>query len=94
MTHTITAIRARQNLGEVLNRVSLKGDEFIIKRGKRPMAAVIPIEKLEQLQNAARLFLAQALSKNRAAGRGSSAADEALANEAKHRSRKRNRPVP
>lgn len=91
MINTIAAIKARQNLGDLLNRVSLKHDEFIIERGGRPMAAIIPIEKFEQLQEAARSFLSYALNKSRAAGRGASTpeADEALLNEAKHRSRGR-----
>lgn len=91
MTHTIAAIKARQNLGDLLNRVSLKHDEFIIERGGRPMAAIIPIEKFRQLQDAARSFLSYALEKNRSASRAaaSTGADEALADEAKHLSRKR-----
>ncbi len=92
MTNTITAIKARQNLGELLNRVFLKGDEFIIERGGRPMAAVIPIERLEQLREAAKMFLSHSLAKNRAANKGG-ATDEALADEAKHASRKHKRPT-
>ncbi len=90
MTHTIAAIKARQNLGDLLNRVSLKHDEFIIERGGRPMAAVIPIETFERLRATARSFLSYALAKNRAANlsAGSISADEALLDEAKHRSRK------
>jgi prevent-host-death family protein len=91
MTHTIAAIKARQNLGDLLNRVSLKHDEFIIERGGRPMAAIIPIGKFEQLQDAARSFLSYALHKNQTSNRGTASAafDEALLNEAKHQSRKR-----
>lgn len=63
MTHTITAMKARQNLGEVLNRVALRHDEYIIERGGRPMAAVIPIEKFQQLREAARRHLGQLLDK-------------------------------
>ena len=88
MTHTVAAIKARQNLGDLLNRVSLKHDEFIIERGGRPMAAIIPIEKFEQLKEAARSFLTFALRKNQAANRGSTGDDAALLDEAKHRSRK------
>lgn len=89
MTHRVTALKARQNLGDLLNRVSLKHDQFIIERGGRPMAAVIPIETFDRIQGAARSFLTQALAKARAANRGVSAAeDEALINEAKHASRK------
>lgn len=91
MTHTIAAIQARQHLGDLLNRVSLKHDEFIIERGGKPMAAIIPVEKFEQFQEAARSFLSYALLKNQAANRGAASvsSDEALLNEAKHRTRKR-----
>ena len=92
MTHTITAIKARQNMGEMLNRVLFKHDEFIIERGGKPMAAVIPVAKLEQLREAARRHLAQLLEKNRAGStRLTAARAAALADEAKHRSRKRPR---
>lgn len=89
MTHTIAAIKARQNLGDLLNRVSLKHDEFIIERGGRPMAVMIPIKKFEQLQEVARSFLSYALHKSRVANRNvaSADADEELLNEAKHQSR-------
>lgn len=89
MTHTVSALKARQNLGDLLNRVSLKHDQFIIERGGRPMAAVIPIEKFERMQEDARSFLSQAFRKNRAANPGASlAADAVLLDEAKHGSRK------
>jgi prevent-host-death family protein len=92
MTHTITAIKARQNLGELLSRVSIKHDEFIIERGGKPMAAVISVEKLEQLREAARRHLGQLLEKNWATSKGFSVTEaDALADEAKHRARKKRR---
>ena len=93
MTHTITAIKARQNLGELLNRVSLRHDEFIIERGGKPMAAVIPVEKLNQLRAASRRHLGQLLEKTWAASKDelSEAAAGALADEAKHAVRKKRR---
>lgn len=92
MTLTITAMKARQNLGEVLNRVSLKGDEFIIARGGKPVAAVIPVKKLEYLRQAARRHLSHLVAKNRAASKGLTAAQaQTLADEAKHGARRRRR---
>ena len=35
MIKTLTAVEARQNLGEVLEEVYCNGDQFIIERGKR-----------------------------------------------------------
>lgn len=48
MEKTINALKARQNLGTLLNEVSLKNDQFIIERNGKPQAAVIPIWQFEQ----------------------------------------------
>jgi prevent-host-death family protein len=45
MLKTISAIKARQNLGQVMNEVSLKDDEYIVERAGKPLVAIIPIEK-------------------------------------------------
>ena len=90
MKHKIAAIKARQNLGELLNRVALRRDEFIIERGGRPLAAMIPIEKFEQIKDAAHAVLSFSLRKSRRSVRRLSIrAKDALLDEAKHRSRPR-----
>lgn len=92
MTHTITAIKARQNMGEMLNRVLLKHDEFIIERGGKPMAAVIPVETLNQLRESARRHVGQLLMKTWTASKELPIAEAAaLADEAKHGTRKKGR---
>jgi prevent-host-death family protein len=48
MEKIINAIKARQNLGTLLNEVSLKNDQFIIERNGKPQAAVIPIWQFKQ----------------------------------------------
>ncbi len=45
MLKTVSAIKARQNLGQVMNEVSLKDDEYIVERAGKPLVAIIPIEK-------------------------------------------------
>ena len=50
MYKTISALRARQTLGQVMNEVALKGDDYIIERAGKPLVAVIPIEKYQSLQ--------------------------------------------
>ena len=50
MLKTITALKARQNLGQVMNEVVIKGDEYIIERAGKPLVAVIPIEKYHRLE--------------------------------------------
>jgi prevent-host-death family protein len=47
---TINAGKARVNFGQMLNEVYYKGDQFIIERDGRPMAAVIPLAQLEALR--------------------------------------------
>ena len=46
----INAMKARQNFGTMLEEVYYKGEQFIIERAGRPMAAVIPLSQLEALQ--------------------------------------------
>lgn len=45
MLKTVSAIKARQNLGQVMNEVFLKDDEYIVERAGKPLVAIIPIEK-------------------------------------------------
>jgi len=45
----ISAIKARQNLGELLEEVYYKSDHFMITRRDKAMAVVIPIEEYERL---------------------------------------------
>jgi len=45
MLKTVSAIKARQNLGQVMNEVFLKDDEYIVERSGKPLVAIIPIEK-------------------------------------------------
>lgn len=45
MLKKVSAIKVRQNLGEVMNEVALKSDEYIVERAGKPLVAIIPIEK-------------------------------------------------
>jgi len=47
---TINALKARQNLGQLLEEVFYQDAQFIIERAGRPMAAVVPVWKLEEWQ--------------------------------------------
>ena len=44
MTQTISAVEARQKLGEILNRVALRREEIIIERAGRKIARLSPVE--------------------------------------------------
>lgn len=89
MTEKISTLEIRQRLGDILNRVALRKDQFIIERKGKPMAAVVPVERLEQMERAARLQLLQVLE--RQPGALSQAEADRIATEAKHRTRKRRR---
>jgi prevent-host-death family protein len=47
---TINALKARQNLGTLLEEVYYRDDQFIIERAGKPMAAVVPVWQLEEWQ--------------------------------------------
>ena len=44
----------RQRIGDMLNRIALRNDEFIIQRKGRPLAALVPVGRLEQMRRFAR----------------------------------------
>ena len=44
MSQTISAVEARQKLGEILNRVALRREEIIIERAGRKIARLSPVE--------------------------------------------------
>ncbi len=45
MLKRISAQKARQRFGEMMDEVRLRGDRYIIERGNRPMVAVMPVEE-------------------------------------------------
>lgn len=89
MRRTLSAMELRQSLGEVLDRVALLRDEYVIERKGRPMAALVPVELLDQIRRAARLNLLETLE--RRPSRISQKAADVLADEAKHATRPRAR---
>ena len=50
MTKTVDVLKARKNLGQLLEEVYYKGDQYVIERAGRPMAAVVPVWQLEEWQ--------------------------------------------
>ncbi len=86
MIETVSTLEIRQRLGDLLNRVALRHDQFVIERKGKPLAAMVPVERLEQMQQAARLHLMSILDQ-RAEEVSQREADQ-LANEAKHRTRR------
>jgi prevent-host-death family protein len=44
----------RMRIGEMLDRVALRHDEYVIERKGRPMAVLVPVEKLAAMRDVAR----------------------------------------
>jgi prevent-host-death family protein len=44
MSESISAVEARQKLGELLNRVALRKEEIIIERAGKKIARLLPID--------------------------------------------------
>jgi prevent-host-death family protein len=86
MRTTLSTLDLRQQLGDILDRVALRHDQFIVERKGKPLAAVVPIAKLEQMERFAReqaLATLQRLPKATL----SATATMSLADEAKHATR-------
>jgi prevent-host-death family protein len=49
MQKTISAMKARQNLGQIMNEVSLRGDDFVIERAGKPVAVLVSMDKYKIL---------------------------------------------
>lgn len=68
MAEKVSTIEVRQRIGDMLNRVALRHDEFVIERKGKALAALVPVERLEQMRRFARaqalLFLEQQKGSN------------------------------
>jgi PHD/YefM family antitoxin component YafN of YafNO toxin-antitoxin module len=90
MSERISTLEVRKRLGDILNRVHLRHDRFVIERKGTALAAVVPVETLEAMERLSREFMLEVLARRRDVDLSASRAD-ALADEAKHRSRVRRR---
>jgi prevent-host-death family protein len=54
----VTALKARQQLGQLLEEVYYRGDHYIIERAGKPMAAVVPVWQFEEWQQHREQFFA------------------------------------
>jgi prevent-host-death family protein len=68
MTERISTLDVRQRLGDMLNRVALRHDEFVIERKGKALAALVPVEKLEQMRRIARRDALAFLSQQKGGG--------------------------
>ena len=44
MAKTVTAMEARQNFGNLLNQVSLAGEDIVIERAGKPLARLVNVD--------------------------------------------------
>jgi prevent-host-death family protein len=51
MTRNITAMQARQNFGDLLNRTNLKGERFLINRSGKPMAIIMSVNDYKDMED-------------------------------------------
>jgi len=65
VTEKVSTIDVRQRIGDLLNRVALRPDEFVIEREGKPLAALVPIERLEQMRRFARRHALEPLEKQK-----------------------------
>lgn len=91
MTEKVSTIDVRQRIGDLLNRVALRNDEFIIERKGKPLAALVGVERLQAIQRFARRH-ALALMKHQSSVRLSDRQAAELAQEAKLWSRGNHKP--
>ena len=54
MSGKVSTMDVRARIGDMLNRVALRHEEFIIERKGKPLAALVPVERLEQMRRFAR----------------------------------------
>ena len=91
MTDKVSTIDVRQRLGDMLNRVALRNDEFIIERKGKALAALVPVERLEQMRRFARRHALDFLAEQQGGALREKQASE-LALEAQRWARKSARP--
>ncbi len=52
MKENITAMYARKNFGHLLDKTALLGESFVIERAGRPMAALVAVNRFNEIQDA------------------------------------------
>ena len=80
MTEKVSTMDVRARIGDMLNRVALRHAEFIIERKGKPLAALVPVERLEQVRRFAREHGLEFLERQKQGGRGDQLSDEEALN--------------
>jgi prevent-host-death family protein len=50
VSNKLSASEARQNFSDILNRAAFGGERLLVHRGKKPIAAIMPVEDYEFLE--------------------------------------------
>ena len=87
----VSTMDVRQRIGDMLNRVALRHDEFIIERKGKPLAALVPVERLEQMRRFARRHALEFMHQQQPSGLTGAQAS-ALAVDAKRWARSSSKP--
>jgi len=88
VSERISTLDVRKRLGEILDRVALRNDRFVIERKGKALAAIVPVATLEKLEQLAREHVLEILDRQRGGGLTDDEA-EALAVEVTHQVRRR-----
>ena len=59
MVRTVNVLKMRKNLGQLLERVDAKGNQYVIEQGGRPMAAMVPVWQLTEWRARRNRFFAK-----------------------------------
>lgn len=54
---TVSTLDVRRHLGDLLNRVAIRHDEYVIERKGKPLAAMVPVSRLQAMRRAAKAHL-------------------------------------
>ena len=67
MIEKVSTMDVRARIGDMLNRVALRHDEFVIERKGKALAALVPVERLEQMRRFARQHALEFLERQKGA---------------------------
>ncbi len=85
-------MKVRQNLGEILAKVELRGEEFVIEKGGRPTAVLVPYKKIQRIRERAAQGITKLLTQGSEQNPNADLSDEeveAFVNQAIHESRQK-----
>ena len=65
MSEKVSTIDVRRRIGDLLDRIAQRHDEFIIERRGKPQAALVSVDRLEQMRRFARRHALDFLDRQR-----------------------------